>query len=66
MFNFIRLLFFNMSVLSSAFTSNEKWIKGVSEAMFKDELVNCLLVVSLVVINAFQVKRLHAYQLWFV
>lgn len=49
-----------MSVLSSAFTSNEKWMRAVSEAMFKDELLNCLLVVSLVVINAFQVKKLHA------
>lgn len=55
-----------MSVLNSAFTSNEKWVKGISEAMFKGELLNCLLVVSLVVINASSSEKLHVHQLGFV
>ena len=54
----IRLLFCNMSVLSSAFTSNEKQIKRVAEGVLKDELVNYLLVVSLVVINPPSSKKI--------
>lgn len=48
----IRLLFCSMSVLSSVFTSSEKQMKVIAEGVLKDELVNCVLVVSLVVINA--------------
>lgn len=58
------MLFFNISVLSSVFTSNEKWVKGVSEAIFKGELVNCLLVVSLVVINASSSKKIACTSAW--
>ena len=47
----IRFLLCSMSVLRDAFTSNEKQITGVAGGVLKDELVDCLLVVSLIVIN---------------
>lgn len=62
----IRLLFCNVSLLSSVFTSSKKQIKGVSEGVLKDEVVNCLLVVSLGVINTPSCKTLHSHQLVFV
>lgn len=63
-FMLIRLLFCNVSLLSSVFS--KKQIRGVAEGVLKDEVVNCLLVVSLDVINTPSCKTLHSHQLVFV